>query len=97
MTLNAATIDILKRSPVPEAADLLVRNALLVAACDAGRRELPGGRVAVTGGLISAMADLPYNSYVMAGASVHPRLRVTGTDLVSTPTSFTVNGLACTS
>ncbi|HWE91052.1 MAG TPA: 8-oxoguanine deaminase [Pseudonocardiaceae bacterium] len=36
-------------------ADLLVRNALLVATSDAGRRELPGGWVAVTDGLISGV------------------------------------------
>jgi cytosine/adenosine deaminase-related metal-dependent hydrolase len=36
-------------------ADLLVTGAKLVATCDAGRRELPGGWVAVTGGLISGV------------------------------------------
>jgi cytosine/adenosine deaminase-related metal-dependent hydrolase len=43
-------------------ADLLVRNARLVATCDPGRRELPGGWVAITGGLVSgvgASADPP--------------------------------------
>src|SRR5487761_467495 len=34
-------------------ADLLVRNAKLVATCDAAGRELAGGWVAVTGGVIS--------------------------------------------
>ena len=34
-------------------ADLLVANAKLVATCDGSRRELPGGWVAITGGLIS--------------------------------------------
>ena len=33
-------------------ADLLVRNAKLVATCDAAGRELAGGWVAVTGGVI---------------------------------------------
>ena len=48
--------------PGPEAADLLVSGARLVAACDDGRRELPGGWVAITGGLVSAVgaaADPP--------------------------------------
>ena len=36
-------------------ADLLVRNAQLVATCDADRREIAGGWIAVTGGLISAV------------------------------------------
>jgi cytosine/adenosine deaminase-related metal-dependent hydrolase len=34
------------------AADLLVRNAALVATCDVAARELPGGWVAVTGGVV---------------------------------------------
>jgi len=42
-------------SPGSGTADLLVRDALLVATCDTGRRELPGGWVAVTDGLISAV------------------------------------------
>jgi cytosine/adenosine deaminase-related metal-dependent hydrolase len=37
------------------AADLLVRNAALVATCDAAGRELPGGWVAVTGGLVNGV------------------------------------------
>lgn len=44
------------------AADLLVRDALLVATCDAARRELPGGWVAVTDGVVTAVgssADAP--------------------------------------
>jgi 8-oxoguanine deaminase len=43
-------------------ADLLVTNARLVATCDDKRRELPGGWVAITGGLISGLgpaADPP--------------------------------------
>ena len=40
---------------VPGTADLLVRDALLVATCDTDRREVPGGWVAVTAGLISAV------------------------------------------
>lgn len=36
-------------------ADLLVRNAALVATCDGAGRELPGGWVAVTDGLITAV------------------------------------------
>jgi cytosine/adenosine deaminase-related metal-dependent hydrolase len=36
-------------------ADLLVAGATLVATCDGERRELPGGWVAVTGGLISGV------------------------------------------
>ena len=35
--------------------DLLVRNALLVATVDGARRELPGGWVAVEGGLVAAV------------------------------------------
>jgi cytosine/adenosine deaminase-related metal-dependent hydrolase len=40
--------------PMPEA-DLLVTGARLVATCDDGGRELPGGWVAITGGLISGV------------------------------------------
>ena len=36
-------------------ADLLIRDALLVATCDEKRRELPGGWVAITDGLVSAV------------------------------------------
>ena len=36
-------------------ADLLVRNAKLVATCDADGRELAGGWVAITGGLVSGV------------------------------------------
>ena len=36
-------------------ADLLVRNAKLVAACDRDGRELPGGWVAITGGVITGV------------------------------------------
>ena len=36
-------------------ADLLIRNARLVATVDQGRRELPGGWVAITDGLISGV------------------------------------------
>jgi len=39
----------------PQPADLLVTGATLVATCDGERRELPGGWVAVTGGLISGV------------------------------------------
>lgn len=38
-------------------ADLLVRNALLVATVDSTRRELPGGWVAITNGLISGVGS----------------------------------------
>ncbi len=38
-------------------ADLLIRNARLVATVDATRRELPGGWVAVTGGLVEAVGS----------------------------------------
>jgi cytosine/adenosine deaminase-related metal-dependent hydrolase len=38
-------------------ADLLVRNALLVATVDAARREIPGGWVAITNGLISGVGS----------------------------------------
>ena len=38
-------------------ADLLIRNARLVATVDAARRELPGGWVAITGGLISGVGS----------------------------------------
>ena len=43
-------------------ADLLIRNARLVATVDSARRELPGGWVAITAGLISgvgASTDIP--------------------------------------
>ncbi len=36
-------------------ADLLIRNARLVATMDAARRELPGGWVAITGGFVEAV------------------------------------------
>jgi len=39
----------------PAHADLLVRDARLVATVDAGGRELPGGWVAVTDGLVSGV------------------------------------------
>jgi len=38
-------------------ADLLVRDALLVATVDAGRREIPGGWVAVKNGLVSGVGS----------------------------------------
>ena len=38
-----------------QAADLLVRNAKLLATCDDAGRELAGGWVAVTGGLVSGV------------------------------------------
>src|SRR6201995_5623854 len=38
-------------------ADLLVRNARLVATCDDDGRELPGGWVAITGGLVSGVGS----------------------------------------
>ncbi|MFZ9082880.1 MAG: 8-oxoguanine deaminase, partial [Ilumatobacteraceae bacterium] len=41
----------------PETADLLVRNARLVATMDDQRRELAGGWVAVTNGLVSAVGS----------------------------------------
>ena len=41
--------------PVAAPADLLVRNAKYIATCDADGRELTGGWVAITGGLISAI------------------------------------------
>ncbi len=40
---------------VPAEADLLVRDAKLVATCDSSGRELPGGWVAVTGGFVSGV------------------------------------------
>jgi len=40
---------------MPSNADLLIRNAGLVATVDASRREIPGGWVAITGGLISGI------------------------------------------
>ena len=45
-----------------QGADLLVTGATLVATCDSGHRELPGGWVAITDGLVSgvgAAADPP--------------------------------------
>jgi cytosine/adenosine deaminase-related metal-dependent hydrolase len=41
----------------PAVADLVVRHALLVATMDDHRRELPGGWVAVTAGVVSALGD----------------------------------------
>jgi len=38
-------------------ADLLVYNALLVATVDATRREIPGGWIAITNGLISGVGS----------------------------------------
>ena len=38
-------------------ADLLVQGATLVATCDAQRRELPGGWVAITGGVITGVGS----------------------------------------
>ena len=38
-------------------ADLLVRNAKLVATCDDDGRELAGGWVAITGGLVSGVGS----------------------------------------
>ncbi|MCU1366802.1 MAG: putative triazine hydrolase [Ilumatobacteraceae bacterium] len=42
-------------NPPTPVADLLIRNARLVATVDAGRRELAGGWVAITSGLISGV------------------------------------------
>jgi cytosine/adenosine deaminase-related metal-dependent hydrolase len=42
-------------TPAGEGADLLVTGAKLIATCDAGRRELPGGWVAISGGLVSGV------------------------------------------
>lgn len=38
-------------------ADLLVRNAALVATCDAQRREIAGGWVSITNGVVSGVGD----------------------------------------
>jgi cytosine/adenosine deaminase-related metal-dependent hydrolase len=46
-------------SPTDREADLLVTGAKLVATCDAERRELAGGWVAITGGLISGVGGSP--------------------------------------
>src|SRR3712207_6813080 len=43
------------RMEMPARADLLITGAELVATMDVARREIPGGWVAVTGGLISAV------------------------------------------
>ena len=53
-------------------ADLLVRNALLVATVDSTRRELPGGWVAITNGLISGVGsslDVPPEAVKVIDAS----------------------------
>jgi len=42
-------------TPAGQGADLLVTGAKLIATCDAGRRELPGGWVAISGGLVSGV------------------------------------------
>jgi cytosine/adenosine deaminase-related metal-dependent hydrolase len=44
---------------VSPTADLLVRNAALVATCDGAGRELPGGWVAVTDGLVTGLGASP--------------------------------------
>jgi cytosine/adenosine deaminase-related metal-dependent hydrolase len=44
---------------VSPTADLLVRNAALVATCDEAGRELPGGWVAVTDGLVTGLGVSP--------------------------------------
>ena len=59
-------------------ADLLIRNARLVATVDASRRELPGGWVAITGGLISAVGS-------SAEAAPHATTIVDATDCLVTP------------
>jgi cytosine/adenosine deaminase-related metal-dependent hydrolase len=43
--------------PVPGTADLLVSGAKLVATCDGERRELAGGWIAITNGLISGVGS----------------------------------------
>jgi len=53
-------------------ADLLVRDAKLVAACDGAGRELPGGWVAITGGVITgvgASTDPPPSAATTLDAS----------------------------
>jgi acetylxylan esterase len=40
--------------------------------------------------------NLKYNRDVYPGKAAYPQFRGTGTDLVSKPDAFTVNGLACT-
>jgi cytosine/adenosine deaminase-related metal-dependent hydrolase len=52
----------------PGTVDLLVDGALLVATCDEQRRELPGGWVAIDGGLVVAVG---------AGDEAHPPARRT--------------------
>jgi cytosine/adenosine deaminase-related metal-dependent hydrolase len=56
-----STARVTERSQAPrdagDPADLLVRSASLVATCDAERRELAGGWVAVTDGLVSAVGS----------------------------------------
>jgi cytosine/adenosine deaminase-related metal-dependent hydrolase len=39
--------------------DLVVQNAALLATCDAQRRELPGGWVAITGGVVTGIGAAP--------------------------------------
>jgi cytosine/adenosine deaminase-related metal-dependent hydrolase len=53
------TIGSTARVPEPSQgpADLLVRSASLVATCDAARRELAGGWVAITDGMVSAVGS----------------------------------------
>lgn len=62
----------------PEPADLLVTGATLVATCDPDRREIPGGWVAITGGLISGVGG--------AGEPAPPaRQRLDATGCLVTP------------
>ena len=55
MSRDTMSRDTMNRAPQDRAADLLVTGAKLVATCDPARRELPGGWVAITGGLVSAV------------------------------------------
>ena len=60
-------------------ADLLIRNARLLATIDADRRELAGGWVAIDGGLISAVG------VVRRGRTGTPPRRSTPTECLVTP------------
>ena len=73
-------------SAEPTAADLVIRNARCVATMDGERRELDGGWVAVTDGLISAVGtgeapagrttiDLPAQIYRFKVAKLSRALR----------------------
>src|SRR3954454_8856880 len=64
-------------------ADLLITDAELVATVDDARREIPGGWVAVTGGMISGLGG-PGDDRPAAVRTLDPRRRLVAPGLVNT-------------